>query len=107
MSVPTVLPAPTRLSTMICWPRPSLIFEATVRPMMSTPPPAANGTTIRIGRTGYALAALGAAEHTPAANVQPAATTMGKNLFISAPSGDGDANVRLCKTEDRGASLVA
>jgi hypothetical protein len=45
-SVPMMLPAPPRLSMMICWPMISAIFGMKIRPMMSVLPPAANGITI-------------------------------------------------------------
>jgi hypothetical protein len=48
------LPAPGRLSTMICWPRPSLIFGPRMRAATSAPPPTGKPTSMRIGLVGYA-----------------------------------------------------
>ena len=44
--------APERLSTMICWPSPSVIFWPITRAEMSVPPPGGKGTSMRIGRVG-------------------------------------------------------
>src|SRR5215203_4502850 len=57
MSMPTVPPAPARLSMMICWPHAAASFCATARAVMSAPPPGATGTIRRIGLSGYAAAA--------------------------------------------------
>jgi hypothetical protein len=53
-------PAPPTFSTITCWPRISDSRAATIRPMMSAPPPAANGTTMVMGRLGQLCAAAGA-----------------------------------------------
>ena len=52
IAVPSVLPAPGRLSTRPCWPNESWNICATKRAAMSLPPPGANGTMMRIGRVG-------------------------------------------------------
>src|ERR1700676_1291121 len=46
-------PVPPRLSTTTLLPAISDILAATMRAMMSTVPPAANGTMRRMGRSGY------------------------------------------------------
>jgi hypothetical protein len=46
--------APALFSTITVWPSSAVIFSATLRPMMSVGPAAANGTTSLIGRSvGY------------------------------------------------------
>src|SRR5882757_6346731 len=50
-------PAPPRLSITTGWPSAAEIRSATRRPTMSALPPAANGTIIRIGRSGNAAKA--------------------------------------------------
>src|SRR5512145_1049109 len=52
MRVPTVPPAPGRLSTITCWPRVSVSFIAIARAVMSGCPPGVKPTTMRIGRFG-------------------------------------------------------
>src|SRR5882672_114728 len=54
--MPMLPPAPPRFSTTTCWPRPSDIFWASGRPMVSLPPPGGYGSTRRIGLTGYCCA---------------------------------------------------
>jgi hypothetical protein len=49
---PSVPPAPPTFSTTICWPRSFDIASATRRVTVSVGPPAANGTTTVIGRSG-------------------------------------------------------
>jgi hypothetical protein len=53
-SVPsaTRLPAPGRLSTTTLWPNTSAKFAEMLRETLSMPPPAASGTSTRIGRVG-------------------------------------------------------
>jgi hypothetical protein len=51
-SVPSAPAAPARFSTIIGWPISSPSFCASARPMMSDTPPAAYGTTRRIGLLG-------------------------------------------------------
>jgi hypothetical protein len=59
-SVPTVPPAPVRFSTTtFCLSR-SCSFSATSRPIASTPPPAAIGTTRVMLRCGFNCASTGA-----------------------------------------------
>jgi len=47
-----VPPAPARSSTITGWPIESWSFAPMMRAIVSTAPPAANGTTMRIGRLG-------------------------------------------------------
>src|SRR5690348_12064452 len=54
-------PAPPTFSITICWPRISAARAASVRPSTSTAPPAANGTTMVIGRLGKSCADAGTA----------------------------------------------
>src|SRR5256885_17198654 len=58
--------APGRFSTMICWPRRSVIFGPARRVMMSMVLPGGKGMTILIGLAGYDCAS--AAEANPSAN---------------------------------------
>src|SRR5258706_15284183 len=51
--MPILPPAPERLSTTTDWPKLALNFCAMMRPIVSIPPPGANGTINRIGRVGY------------------------------------------------------
>src|SRR5260370_9111768 len=60
MSAPMFPPAAARLSITTGWPESSVSFLATSRPKRSAMPPTANGTTIRIGLSGYAGACAGA-----------------------------------------------
>src|ERR1700716_80879 len=53
-----LLPAPARFSTKNVWPSASASFTLMSRAVRSLGPPAANGTTIRTGRSGYAAAAV-------------------------------------------------
>src|SRR4051794_27407313 len=46
-------PAPVRFSGTTCWPRPSLIFAATMRPTTSTLPPGGKPISSFTGLTGY------------------------------------------------------
>ena len=55
-SVPTMPPAPARLSTMIGWPSAWLIAGASSRAVKSTLPPGGKPTTRRTGRSGKAWA---------------------------------------------------
>jgi hypothetical protein len=50
--VPVEPPAPGTFSTTNCWPSALLKMSATIRPVMSAGPPAANGTTIVPDRAG-------------------------------------------------------
>ena len=50
--MPIIVPAPGRLSTMTCWPSRSVSLGARMRAMMSVPPPAEDGTTMRTGLAG-------------------------------------------------------
>jgi hypothetical protein len=52
MSAPMTPPAPPRLSTTTGLPSASDSFCAITRPVMSVPPPGANGTMKRIGLAG-------------------------------------------------------
>src|SRR5512135_99535 len=64
-------PAPARFSTTIgCFQR-SVSFCPTVRAMVSTAPPAVNGTTTRTGLTGKFCAAAFAAINAHAAAIKP------------------------------------
>src|SRR6185503_14157441 len=56
ISVPTMLPAPGRLSTMTGFPSDWASPSATIREVRSLPPPGANGATNRIGFDGYSWA---------------------------------------------------
>ncbi len=51
-STPVTPPAPPTFSTMKGWPKLLLRSSATMRPMMSTVPPAEKGTTMVTGREG-------------------------------------------------------
>src|SRR5438105_8383093 len=55
--MPRLPPAPARLSTITFWPSDFDIVVARMRAMMSAGPPAANGTIMMIGRSGYAARA--------------------------------------------------
>src|SRR6185503_7992748 len=62
MSVPIVPAAPGRLSTTTCWCICSASFGPRIRAVMSLGlAPGGNGTTMRIGREGYASGLAGAA----------------------------------------------
>src|SRR5262245_29445468 len=56
MAAPTFPPAPARFSTTTCWPSTSVSLVATMRLVMSTPPPGGNGLMMRSGRFGNACA---------------------------------------------------
>jgi hypothetical protein len=71
---PVMPPAPPTFSITICWPRISAVRAAMVRPSTSTAPPAANGTTMVIGRFGQvpaSCAKAGAAQATRANSGSP------------------------------------
>src|SRR5688572_15301004 len=65
-SQPTMPFAPVRFSMITCCPQDSVSFWPTVRASRSDGPPGANGTTMRIGLTGY-WAVAGAANAAAAA----------------------------------------
>ncbi|MFJ0639712.1 hypothetical protein WLU61_11515 [Bordetella bronchiseptica] len=66
MFEPMLPPAPGLFSTTTVCPRTSVSCLATSRPSVSTAPPGANGTTMRIGWPGQAsAAAAGAADRPP------------------------------------------
>src|SRR5260221_922313 len=67
VSMPILPPAPARLSTTTDWPKLALNFCAMMRPMVSIPPPGANGTINRIGRVGYCSRDVDACAIIPAA----------------------------------------
>src|SRR6266850_343854 len=46
-------PAPARFSTTTCWPSSSPSAGATMRAVVSVPPPGSNPTTVVIGFAGY------------------------------------------------------
>ena len=50
--MPVVPPAPATFSITICWPSVRDMCSATMRATTSVGPPAANGTTMVIGRSG-------------------------------------------------------
>jgi hypothetical protein len=52
ISVPTMPPAPERLSMTTCCPQASVSFCPIPRARKSVDPPGGNGTTIRIGFVG-------------------------------------------------------
>src|SRR5687768_217319 len=84
-SVPIRPLAPPRLSTTTGWPQPSESFCATVREMMSVPPPGGNGTMRRTGRLGYACAAVSEAALSSAIESTPASTAsafMARNAIV-------------------------
>src|SRR4051794_17158559 len=84
-SAPILPPAPVRFSTITGWPRCSDILAATMRPTVSTAPPAANGTTIRIGRFGKFCARLepaGTHAATATATNQQSRRTFDIELFL-------------------------
>ena len=65
-----VPPAPTRGSTTICWPSASVSFGASSRAVISGAPPGApNGSTKRMGFTGYCCALALAMTNTTAIDV--------------------------------------
>src|SRR5712691_4886829 len=81
-------PAPPTFSTMICWPSSSLRRAAMIRPMVSTGPPAAYGTTSVTGRAGHSCAPA------PALNVSAPVSTAAKTaraIFVLRPSIHADA----------------
>src|SRR5438132_11670373 len=53
MSAPMLPPAPGRLSITTGWPHDSVSFLPISRPNVSATPPTGNGTTMRIGLSGY------------------------------------------------------
>src|ERR1700674_5139172 len=53
MSAPMFPPAPVRLSITTGWPHASVSFLPPSRPNVSAIPPTGNGTTMRIGLSGY------------------------------------------------------
>src|SRR5262245_37406926 len=55
--MPVVPPAPATFSTMIGWPSVFCIYSPTMRAIVSVGPPAANGTIMVIGLSGYSAAA--------------------------------------------------
>jgi hypothetical protein len=63
-------PAPAWFSTTKRWPSLSLSFSATMRAVMSATPPAAKGSTIRIGFSGYFACAAGKASSDKPARVR-------------------------------------
>ncbi len=73
ISPPIMPPAPGRLSTTTGWPSSSLRPGATARALISTLPPGANGTTIRMGLTGKVCAC---------ACTQSASANAGKNILM-------------------------
>src|SRR3954462_14273214 len=84
-SAPILPPAPVRFSTITGWPSCSDILAATIRPTVSTAPPAANGTTIRIGRVRKFCGRVGAAgthAATATATSQQSRRTFGIDLFL-------------------------
>ena len=66
MDVPSVPPAPPRLSMMIGWPSASDRRGITARVTTSATPPAANGTMKRIGLAGQAWAKADTLKTVPA-----------------------------------------
>jgi hypothetical protein len=58
ISVPTLPPAPPLLSITTCCPRSAVMPTATTRAIRSVGPPGGNGTTSRIGLSGYCAMAL-------------------------------------------------
>src|SRR5712692_5604993 len=62
-------PAPPTFSTITCWPRVSLRPDARMRPIVSTGPPAANGTTMVSARRAGQSCARAGAVRTISANV--------------------------------------
>src|SRR5882762_2888976 len=60
-SAPITPPAPPRFSTTTAWPHFCESFAATVRAVISVPPPGANGTTNVTGFAGYGCASAAAA----------------------------------------------
>src|SRR6267142_3157404 len=67
-SAARVPPAPSRFSTVIAWPQSSLSLAATMRPVMSTPPPGLNPTKRRSGLAGKGWAAAGPTRTSERAN---------------------------------------
>src|SRR6267143_1388499 len=67
-SAARVPPAPSRFSTVIAWPQSSLSLPATMRPVMSTPPPGLNPTKRRSGLAGKGWAAAGPTRTSERAN---------------------------------------
>src|SRR5258708_27543289 len=73
MSVPILPAAPARFSTTTGWPQRSPSFCATIRAMMSVPPPGVKATTIRTGLAGkFAPPAWGKLLEVHAASMAPA-----------------------------------
>src|SRR3954469_13935880 len=70
-------PAPVRFSGRTCWPRPSLIFAATMRPTTSTLPPGGKPMSSLSGFAGYSCA--GAASDAAA---MTAAKAMRREFFM-------------------------
>src|SRR5690606_9736147 len=76
-----VPPAPARFSTTTVWPRVGRMASASERATLSVGPPAANGTIILIGRSGYSPWAAPAAKSALAASSTD--SVRGKSLMGS------------------------
>src|SRR6187549_177266 len=74
-------PAPARFSTTTDWPESALSLFASMRPIRSVTPPAANGTTMRMGFTGYSCAVLGEIANTNESKIPQVALIV--ELFIA------------------------
>src|SRR5262249_14459380 len=87
-SLPRVPPAPGRFSITTGWPSFSCSDCATMRPMMSAPPPGPNGTTMRTGRCGQSCAAASAAPRSHAAEAASRLRRVSINIPPSACGGE-------------------
>ena len=68
-------------------PRSSVSFTLSARAITSVLPPAGNGTTMRMGRAGYACAHAGTAAHKPAHSAKPQDQNLiGNRLTMNAES---------------------
>ena len=92
-------PAPPAFSTITCWPKISDRRAATIRPMMSAPPPAANGTTKVIGRLGQLCAEAGPQAATQE-NTDAAAMPMKVRLLIM-PGSRCERHMVVASRQDR------
>src|SRR3546814_4386964 len=89
-------PAPALFSTTSVWPSVGRMASASERATLSVGPPAENGTTILIARSGYSAWAAPAANRAPAAS--NAESVRGMNVMGSPVPCDA----RRCFHLDRG-----
>src|SRR5476649_1928768 len=91
MSVPTMVLAPPRLSTMMRWPSASPILSASKRASTSLPPPGGYGEIRRIGRRGNDCACAGIVITVANNSTNPIAQRISEQFTVSAAV-DRDGN---------------